>query len=98
MINRIYRTKEEGKPVIHIIGKLDSAPILDEVLSEIVNNYKNESENSQEYCQMVLDLKETELITESCLEILKNYSKKYPVKFQNFSLYVELLLNECGLL
>jgi hypothetical protein len=98
MMNRIYRTEEDGKPVVHIIGKLDSATTLDEFLAEIANNYKKESENSERCCQIVLDMKETELITEPCLEILKKYSKRCFVKFQNISLYVELLLNENGLL
>ncbi len=98
MINRIYKTEEEGKPVVHVIGKLDSAPVLAEFLAGIINNYKNQSDNPQECFRMTLDLKETELITESCLEILIEYSGKYAVNFRNFSLYVELLLNEYGFL
>ncbi|MBE0538348.1 MAG: hypothetical protein IH620_01440 [Ignavibacterium sp.] len=98
MINRIYKTEEAGKPVIHIIGKLDSAPILSEFLSEILNSSKNVNKNSLLGCRMVLDLKDTELISESCLEILKIYSTKCTVEFRNFSLYVELLLNEYSLL
>lgn len=98
MINRIYRTEEDGKPVVHIIGKLESASILDEFLEEILNNYKNQRSNSKECCQIVMDLKETELITELCLGLLKEYSKKCTIKFLNYSLYVELLLNEYRLL
>ncbi len=97
MINRIYKTEEEGKPIVHIIGKLDSAPVLDDFLTEIYNNYKN-ADYLRQHFRMILDLKETELITESCLEILKDYSEKFPVIFRNFSLYVELLLNEYGFL
>jgi predicted house-cleaning noncanonical NTP pyrophosphatase (MazG superfamily) len=98
MMNRIYRTEEDENPVVHIIGKLDSATTLDEFLAEIVNYYKKESKNPEKCCQIVLDMKETELITDTCLEILKKYSKSCSVKFQNISLYVELLLNENGLL
>lgn len=98
MKNRIYRTEKDGKPVIHVIGKLDSPAVLDEFLNEILVHYKNETNNSEKCCQMVLDLKETELITEPCLEILMMYSKKCLIKFHSYSLYVELLLTEYGLL
>lgn len=98
MKNRIYRTEKDGKPVIHVIGKLDSTVVLDEFLNEIHRHYKNEMNNSEKCCQMVMDLRETELITEPCLEILIIYSKKCRIKFQNLSLYVELLLTEYGLL
>jgi hypothetical protein len=98
MINRIYKTEEEGKPVVHIIGKMDSAEMLDKFLSELVSDYNKKNQNTGECSRIIFDLKETELIVEPCLEILKSYSKKYSVRFQNFSLYVELLLNEYGLL
>jgi hypothetical protein len=87
MTNRIYKTDEEGNPVIHIIGKLDSTAVLGEFLA-----------NPQQHFRVIFDLKETELITEQCLELLKDYSEKCTVSFRNFSLYVELLLSENGFL
>ena len=98
MTNRIYRTVEAGNPIIHIIGKLDSTAILSEFLREIYNNYQKGRKISQHQFQILVDLKETELITEPCLEILKDYSAKCRISFRNYSLYVELLLFEYGFL
>jgi hypothetical protein len=101
-MNRIYRTETDGKPIVHIIGKLDSAKILNEFLTEIFNPLANEQQKENKSslfnCTLIFDLAETELITEECLGILNYYNKKCSLEFRNCSLYVELLLKDNGLL
>jgi hypothetical protein len=98
MMNRIYRTEQKGKPIVHIIGKLDSARILTEFLTDIIKDHMQESKNPHSRCTLMFDLAETELITDDCLEILFKYNKTCLLEFKNCSLYVDMLLQEKGLL
>lgn len=97
MKNRIYRTQIDGKPIVNIMGKLDSAEILKESLTEILVHQSNQN-MEQDSCRCVIDLKDTELITDECLRIFCDYAVKCRIEFKNYSLYVEHLLRENALI
>lgn len=104
----IYEKNTDGFPVIHIEGKLDDIDKIVKLIPEFynihnedktpgLNFYKSESVDKKDK-QIILDLSKVDLISNECLKLFQKYKSIYNLKFQNYSLYIEMQLEEFGLL
>jgi hypothetical protein len=98
MINQIFRTENESSLILHILGRLDSVEGLETILVNILKELEKKDEHNDLIGRLIIDLTGTVLITDDCLKVLKKYNKKYLTEYVNYSLYVELLLKEYGLI
>jgi anti-anti-sigma regulatory factor len=100
----IYRSEEKNSSVIHIEGRLDSVDKMIELIPEFdyfhrkepfAENYIYSVKNDQ---GIIIDLAKLEFISEDCLKVFQKFKSIYKIKFRNYSLYIEMQLNEYGLL
>ena len=99
----VYRKASEKNHVIHIEGRLDSLynmmikliPELDDIkTSDIMNNERS----IQNTIIINIDLSKLEFISEECLRLFQKLKTIYNIKFQNYSLFIEMKFIEYDLL
>lgn len=70
---------------VHVEGRLDNALIIEEELKEIlqgVGNIKN----------IHINMQKVESISEECFKMFQRLQDKHSIKFEHYSLFVELQL------
>ncbi|MDP2362883.1 MAG: hypothetical protein Q8M94_03835 [Ignavibacteria bacterium] len=79
------------KAIIYFEGWLWDDSIIEKDLYAILNDLKNKNE-------ICIDVLKVKTISEDMLKILQRFKKVYPLRFENYSLYLEMLLSEYNLL
>ena len=95
----IYRKETEKKTVIYIKGRLESVITLTQHIPEF-DLIMREDYSDVSRKEIILDLAEAEFISEDTLRYFHRLKSEYkiPVRFVNYSLYIEMQLEEFNLL
>ena len=95
----IYRKETEKNTVIYIKGRLESVTMLTRYIPEF-DLIMREDQSSGSRKEILLDLAEAEFISEDTLKYFHRLKSEYeiPVRFVNYSLYIEMQLEEFKLL
>ena len=80
-----------NKAIIYFEGWLWDDSKIEKDLYDILNALKNKNE-------ICVDLLKVKTISDDVLKILQQLKEEYPLRFQNYSLYIEILLSEYNLL
>ncbi len=90
----IYRKKSNNNTIIYVKGRLESVNKLIMQIPELDINMKEDKKD------IVLDLSEAEFISEETLKYFQRLKTRYniPIRFKNYSLYIEMRLEEFNLL
>ena len=95
----IYRKDSSGSSIIYIKGRVESVNKLVKQIPEFEDS-GNETGKHMDVKEITLDLAEVEFISEDTLKYFQRLKLNYgiPVKFRNYSLYIEMLLEDFNLL
>ncbi len=99
-----YSSGKKDNSVIHIEGRLDSVENLVRLIPEMDYIYqvsKREAYDDSDIgnsCVISIDLEKLEFISEECLKMFQKLKSIYNIKFQNYSLFIEMKLSEFELL
>lgn len=95
----IYREETDKNTVIYIKGRLESVTMLKRYIPEF-DLIMREDQSKESKKEIILDLAEAEFISEDTLKYFHRLKSEYkiPVRFVNYSLFIEMQLEEFKLL
>ncbi len=95
----IYRKDSSGGSIIYIKGRVESVNKLVKQIPEF-DDSGVETGKPVEKKEIILDLAEVEFISEETLRFFQRLKVNYgiPIKFRNYSLYIEMQLEDFKLL
>lgn len=98
MYNIYYETDNGNVPIISIEGNLDTVDDISRIIAEVYSINKDNNGATENGKGVVINLSKAKAVSDECLKMFKRLQPVYNLEFQNYSIYIEVVLRDYKLI